>query len=75
MRPKVFSISKSRLSELIEEAQLDCYDVYKQHSGLANSLIENLVFPFEASVIGEKVQVVDCDDDGQNVYAIGLRER
>jgi len=74
MHPKVFSIPMSRLEELIEEAQVDCYDVYEQHSGLANSLIENLIFPFEASVIGEKIQVVDCDDDGQNVYAICLRE-
>ena len=46
-----------RLKELIEEATVDCYGEEEQHSGLLTMIEDEVVFPFDAKVIGEIVQM------------------
>lgn len=52
-----FRTDPKRLEELIEEATIDCYDEDEQHSGLLTMIGDEVVFPFEAKVIGDIVQV------------------
>jgi hypothetical protein len=47
------------LQNLIEEATVDCYDESEAHVGFVTMLEENVICPFEATVIGEKVEVVE----------------
>ena len=48
---------KLNLQKLIERATVDCYDEYEQRAGFCATLDDNLGFPFEANVVGEKVKV------------------
>lgn len=66
MPDKSFRTDPERLNELIEEATIDCYDEDEQHSGLLTMIEDNVVFPFEATVIGERVQITGMawPDDG-----------
>jgi hypothetical protein len=57
MSSKSFHTDPERLEELIEEATVDCHDEDEQHSGLLTVIEEEVVFPFEARVIGESVQI------------------
>jgi hypothetical protein len=50
---------RERLQSLIEEATVDCYNESEQHVGLMTMLEDNLICPFEATVIGEPVEVVE----------------
>ena len=47
----------ARLDALIEEATVDCNDEAEAHMGFMNMVEENLVCPFQATVIGEEVEV------------------
>lgn len=48
-----------RLNELIEEATVDAYDEEEQHTGLLTMIEDNVVCPFKAQLIGEKVEVTE----------------
>jgi hypothetical protein len=47
-----------QLQALIEEATIDCYGEYEEHTGLVCMVEENVVCPFKAKVIGEEVEVL-----------------
>lgn len=68
--------SQARLRELIEEAIVDCYDEYEQHSGLLTMVEDNVVCPFQAKVIGEEVEVIDLEwpDEGYGLKAVCKRK-
>ena len=53
-----FRTDPKRLEELIEEATVDCYDEEEQHTGLLTMIGDEVVFPFEAKVMGDVVQVM-----------------
>ena len=57
MSSRPFRTDPERLEELIEEATVDCYDEEEQHSGLLTMIEDEVVFPFDAKVIGEIVQI------------------
>jgi len=57
MSHDAFRTDPERLEELIEEATIDCYDEDEQHSGLLTMIGDEVVFPFEAKVMGDIVQV------------------
>jgi Calcium binding len=57
MSSRSFRTDPERLEELIEEATVDCYDEEEQHSGLLTMIEDEVVFPFDAKVIGEIVQI------------------
>lgn len=55
------NMSKVDLQQLIEKAIIDCYDEYEQRACFYTMLEDNLEFPFEATVVGEKVKVTGVD--------------
>ncbi len=57
MSSRSFRTDPERLEKLIEEATVDCYDEEEQHSGLLTMIEDEVVFPFDARVIGEIVQI------------------
>jgi len=66
MPNRAFRTDPERLEALIEEATVDCYNEDEQHAGLLTMIEEHVVFPFEAKVIGEIVQITGMEwpDDG-----------
>ena len=60
------------LQKLIEEATVDAYEEYEQHTGLLMMIEDNVVCPFEAKVIGETVEITEfkCPDSGLGLRAI-----
>ena len=59
MAKKARGKDRERLQALIEEATIDCYGEYEEHTGLMSMIEENVVCPFQAKVIGEDVEVVE----------------
>jgi len=53
---------KARWEALIEEATVDCYGEYEEFAGMLATLEDRLEFPFEARMLGEKVEVVGLDE-------------
>jgi hypothetical protein len=51
------TIGKAKLDALIEEATVDCYNEEEQITGLFTMIEEQLVLPFETSVLGMTVMV------------------
>jgi hypothetical protein len=70
LRPR---LSKARLEEMIEAATVDCYDESEQITGWFTMLDENLVVPFETTVLGVPVTVerVDLNRSEQIVAVCG----
>jgi len=67
-----YQTSRKRLDELIEEATVDCYSEEEEHTGLLTMIEDNLVCPFQAKVIGEKVTVVALEwpETGYGMMAV-----
>jgi len=61
-----------RLQALIEDATIDCYGEYEEHTGLVCMIEEHVVCPFKAKVVGEEVEVVELrmPDSGFGLDAI-----
>ena len=57
MSRRSFRTDPERLEELIEEATVDCYDEEEQHSGLLTMIEDEVVFPFDAKIMGEIFQI------------------
>lgn len=57
------AFSESHLRELIEEATVDCYGEYEEYWGFYTAL-EELGYPFKASVLGDRVKVTGISDEG-----------
>lgn len=49
------------VEEALEDATVDAYDEYEQHTGLLTMVQDQVVFPFRARVLGEEVDVVDME--------------
>ncbi len=45
----------------LEDACVDAYDEYEQHTGLLTMIQDQVEFPFRAKVLGEEVNVVDME--------------
>jgi len=54
-------LSKARLEEMIEAATVDCHDESEQMMAWFTMLDENLVVPFETTVLGVPVTVERVD--------------
>lgn len=53
---------KARWEAMIEEATVDCYGEYEAFAGMLATLEDRLEFPFEARVLGERVEVIELDE-------------
>ena len=56
-------LSEQELDEMISEATVDCYDETEEFMGVLYTLQGSMAFPFSAKALGEKVQVIDIDDE------------
>ncbi|MCI0721011.1 MAG: calcium-binding protein [Acidobacteria bacterium] len=59
-------LDKDKVRRAFEEAIIDCYGEYEQHSGLLTMIEQEVKFPFQAQVLGNIVKVVGMewpDDD------------
>lgn len=61
--PKFNRLSEGRLTAMIEEATVDCYDESEQLTGWSTMIEENLEVPFESRVLGVQVTVERIDQD------------
>lgn len=52
-------MSRAQLDALVTEATLDCYDEEEQVSGLYTMIVDNLVVPFQTTILGVDVTVED----------------
>jgi hypothetical protein len=63
-RPPEFNrLSEDRLTAMIEEATVDCYNESEQLTGWFTMIEENLEVPFESRVLGVQVTVERIDQD------------
>lgn len=53
---------KARWEAMIEEATVDCYNEDEAFAGMLATLEDRLEFPFEARVLGERVEVIELDE-------------
>lgn len=58
------------MEELIEEATVDCYDQEECRIGFLTLMQDNLQTPFEATLKGRKVTVVDIDGDDRVIKTV-----
>jgi len=73
LRPR---LSKARLEEMIEAATVDCYNESEQMTGWFTMLDENLVVPFETTVLGVPVTVERVDlNRSEQIVAVCARGR
>ena len=56
----------------LEDACVDAYDEYEQHTGLLTMIENDLRFPFRAHVLGEQVNVVDMEWPENNQFGLDL---
>lgn len=68
------ALSTAELDALVEQATVDAYDEYEQLSGFHTMLDENLVLPFQPTVLGVGVTVKKIDLlPGGGITAICVR--
>ena len=65
-------LDEDDIEEAREEATVDCYDEYEQHTGLLTAVGDELVFPFQARVIGEVVTIVDMEWPEDSEFGLDL---
>jgi len=69
-------IARQRFEEMVEEATVDCYNGSEQLTGWFTMIDENLVVPFETTVLGVAVTVVRVDQDrDERIVAVCRRGR
>ena len=54
-------LDPKRVREAFEEAIVDCYGEYEQHSGLLTMIEQEVQFPFQAQVLGDNVKVLGME--------------
>ncbi len=60
--------NEERLRELVDEATVDCYDEEEQFWGMLTALGDALDFPIAATLIGEKVELIDVDGTSSSAH-------
>jgi hypothetical protein len=68
-------LSEAELDAMVEEATVDCYDEEEALTGFATLVEENLVFPFETTVLGVTVTVTGVTHTSHGLVADCARGR
>ena len=68
-------LSEAALDAMVAEATVDCYDEEEQLTGLATMIEENLVVPFETTVLGFAVTVTGVTHTPHGLVADCARGR
>jgi hypothetical protein len=75
-RPPTPRLNKARLAEMIEEATVDAYGEGELIAGWFTMIDENLVVPFETTVLGVAVTVERVDlNASEQIVAVCRRGR
>jgi hypothetical protein len=60
------------VQEALEEATVDAYGEYEQHTGVLTMIQDQVEFPFRAMVLGEEVNVVDMEWPEDDEFGVDL---
>lgn len=63
-------IDSQKIEQLIDEATVDCFGPYEEVWGFQVALEDNLLFPFKAKVVGERVEVIGVDVKNDHLVAV-----
>lgn len=63
------SLTDEELEELIEEATVDTYDEYESRAGFLTMLQDNVILPFQATLYGNPVTVLEIDGNDRVIKA------
>lgn len=66
------NLDKQAVIEAFEEATIDAYGDYEQHTGLLTAIGDELAFPFRAKVIGEEVSIVGMEWPKRDEFGLDL---
>ena len=66
------SLDPEAIEEAREEACVDAYDEYEQHTGFMTALEEELRFPFSAKVLGDTLTVVAMEWPEDSEFGLDL---
>lgn len=65
-------LDETEVREAFEDAIIDAYDEYEQHSGLLTMVENELAFPFQAKVLGTVVTVVGMEWPEDDEFGLDL---
>lgn len=65
-------LNPEEVEEAHENATVDAYGEYEQHTGFMTALEESLAFPFSAKVLGETLQVTGMEWPEGNEFGLDL---
>ncbi len=65
-------LDPKEVKEALDEATVDAYGEYEQHTGLLTMVQDQVVFPFRARVLGEEVDVVDMEWPEDDEFGLDL---
>ena len=65
-------LDKALVDEAMEEACVDAYNEYEQHSGFLTCVEDELQFPFLARVIGQEVLIVGMEWPKNDSFGLDL---
>jgi hypothetical protein len=66
------ALDPDEVQATLEDATVDCYDEYEQHSGLLTMVQQELAVPFRARVLGEEVVVVEVEFPNDDAFGLDL---
>ena len=72
---KKVSIKKSDIDRMIEEATVDAHDETEQAMGFLAAIQDEIACPFTAFIVGELVDVVGFDAEGNDPAVIAICKR
>ncbi|MBI4454807.1 MAG: hypothetical protein HY644_02795 [Acidobacteria bacterium] len=65
-------LDEQQVQEALDDALVDAYGDYEQHSGLLTMIEEQLRFPFQARVLGDVVTVVGMEWPEDDEFGLNL---
>lgn len=65
-------LDEAEVQEALEDACVDVYGEYEQHTGLLTMIQDEVAFPFRAKVMGETVDVVDMEWPEDDEFGLDL---
>ncbi|MEJ7594384.1 MAG: calcium-binding protein [Planctomycetaceae bacterium] len=66
------ALDPKAIEESREDACVDAYDEYEQHTGFMTALEEELKFPFSAKVLGDNMTVVGMEWPEDSEFGLDL---
>ena len=65
-------LDRAEVQEAMDDAQIDCYGEYEQHTGLLTMIQNVLALPFNAQVLGDTVEIVAVEWPENDEFGLDL---